>query len=105
MKRRRPPRPSPAKDWRAVAADRPQRVIPLPIRTGPATAAERAPDPSLDAVRDRDVDAVVIRVRRRDDGTGYVLVVASAAFDRPADVRAVAGRLAAAADALEGAGS
>ena len=63
-----------------------------------------APDPALDAVRETSLDAVVIRVRRRGDGTGYVLLVAGVALERPADVRALASRLQAAARTLDAPG-
>ena len=76
---RRPPKPGPSRDWRALAADRP-----LP---------EHAHDAGPDDVR--------VTLRTRADGTRVVLLVGTVALERPGDVRAVARRLDAAADALE----
>ena len=108
MTRRRPPRPSPAKDWRAVAAERPQRVIPLPIHTGPATVDERAgafppagdvPAPGQSDLPERADEPVLLT---RDD-TGTAIVLAGGRWYRTADeVRRFAARLLEAADALEG---
>ena len=87
MTRRRPPRPSPGKDWRAIAEPRPQRRLPLPVvddRAGP------------DALAD-----VELRVRRGPDGGRYVLLRARVSLTDPAVVRALADRLTAAARSLE----
>ena len=81
MNRRRPT-PGPARDWRALA----ERPLP-----------ERA--------HDGDPDDVRVTLRTRPDGTRVVLLIATVALERPTDVRAVAERLARAADALEESGS
>ena len=86
---RRASTPGPGRDFRAVAADRPRRAA--------GTPSPAVPDHALED----DPDAVVIRARRRDDGSRYVLLHGSVVLTRALDVRAVAARLAAAADALE----
>ena len=91
MTRRRPPRPSPAKDWRSIAEPRPQRRLPLPV------VDDRA-DP--DALAD-----VELRVRRGPGGARFVVLAARVTLADPAVVRALAERLHAAARALEGTSS
>jgi len=79
-RRQRLPTPSPAHDWRALAADRPQRL------------------PELSAGAEHDVE-----LRLRHDGRDVPVVTLTGAMttDDPAALRAVAVRLHAAADALE----
>lgn len=95
MNRRCPTKSCPGQDFRAVAADRPQRTLGLPVRTAPAAAALPY------YVLDDGPDAVSIRARRRADGSRYVLVTGTAVLTTAADVRALARRLDAAAGALE----
>lgn len=80
MTRRLPSKPGPGRDFRALA--------------GGPDLPERA--------HDRRPDDVTIRVRTRPDGTRCALVIASVVLERPADVRELARRLGAAAEALEG---
>ena len=91
MTRRRLPRslaPSPGRDFRALAGDRPQLRLPLPIVDG------RTPADAL-----ADVELVVRRVA----GGARVLVVrVDATLADAAVVRRLAERLARAAAALEG---
>ena len=88
MSARRSPRPGPGKDFRAVAADRPQRRLPLPV------IDDRA-DP--DALAD-----VELVVRRRAGGGRSLRVRVDAVLVDAAVVRRLAERLGRAADALEG---
>lgn len=92
MTRRRPQIPGPGRDWRALATDPPQRRLGL-VGTARADLPEHA--------HDARPDDVTVRVRTRPDGSRCALVIASVVLETPADVRAVAKRLEAAADALE----
>ena len=87
MTRRRPPRPSPAKDWRAVAEPRPQRRLPLPV------VDDTAPPDAL-----ADVELVV---RRLAGGGRCLRVRIDVVLVDAAVVRRLAERLGRAADALE----
>ena len=64
-----------------------------------AWRARSAPVP--DHVLERDPEAVTVRLRRRADGTAYVLVHGTVVLERAADLDALAHRLGRAARALE----
>ena len=86
MKRRHPPRPSRARDFRALAAERPQRRLPLPV---------------IDDTAPRDALADVELVVRRLAGGGRCLRVrVDVVLVDAAVVRRLAERLNRAADAL-----
>jgi len=82
-RRRRPPTPSPSRDWRALAADRP----PCP------------PDP-LTPPADDEHD-VEVRLRRNGNDTPVVTLTGAMTTGDPAELRTLATRLHSAADALE----
>jgi len=91
--RRRPPKPGPGRDFRALADIPPQRGLPLP-------AAEPVNADTGDAT-----DDVELRVRRAPDGSLYALLTAAVTLRDAATVRRLAKRLHDAADALDGGAS
>lgn len=92
MTYRRPPKPSPARDFRALAADRPQRALPLPV----LTSADTVPDAVLEPMPD-DLD-----LRLRTDAVGRFLTLSgSTVFRRADEARDFAARVLAGARAME----
>ena len=104
----RGPRPSPSRDFRALATPPAQRGLALPVRMG----ADGAPDTTRRAVSeapdDADVpdgladDALELRVRPGPDGARVATVAGALTTDDARVLRRLAGRLHDAADALEG---
>ena len=89
---RRQPKPSPARDFRALAELPPQRPLTLP------TAVDEPPAEEIP-------DEVELRVRRDADGRLYALLMAAARITDSSSLRRLAQRLHDAADALDGGAS
>ena len=97
MRRRRPPlRPSPTKDWRALAREPLQHAFPLPVLTGDASTDPDASD-NTDALAG---DGLELRVRACPDGSRVATLVGALATTEPAVLVRLADRLRDAARAL-----
>ena len=93
---RRTPKPGPGRDWRAVAAPRPQRRLALPEPVEADTVADATPS--------SDADDVELRLQR-DDAGARVTLVAATTYRAGDELRRLAERLHRAADALDGGAS
>ena len=89
MTHRRSSKPGPGRDFRALAADPPQGRHSI----------------TCHVERDDDAADVELRVRVNSEGARYALLTAAHRFTDAGAVRALADRLYAAADALEGSDS